>query len=313
VSLHGAIEVVETGLLTTVQDAGRWGWQHLGVPVGGAMDVRALAAANRVVGNGRSHAALEMTIVGPTLVLTPPLVIALAGAAHDAHLEGQLLQSGRPVEVTRPSLLRIGPLRDGARLYLAVRGGLAVPRVLGSCSTTPGILGGRPVRAGDRFEPDHPVHANEPVKIEPTEAMHTRPAGPCILRVLPGPDASGTQVRAFEELCASPYVLRSESNRMGYRLRGASIACEAHHRLSSGTVTGAVQIPPDGQPILLMADRQTTGGYPVVAVLITADVSRAAQLTPGDDCRFVPCTRQHALAALLRREQRLPIDDGYPW
>lgn len=301
----GAIDVVEAGLLTTVQDAGRWGWQHLGVPVGGAMDVRALAAANRAVGNGRSSAGLEMTVVGPTLTLTPPLVIALAGAAHDARLDGQPLANGRPVEVTRSSLLRIGPLRDGARLYLAVRGGLAVSGVLGSCSTTPGVLGGRAVRVGDRFEPGVPVHGSEPVRLELSEAVHARPAEPCTLRVLPGPDAAGAHVRAFEDLCASAYELRNESNRMGYRLRGASIACEARDRLSSGTVVGAVQVPPDGQPILLMADRQTTGGYPVVAVVISADMSRAAQLAPGDTCRFEPCSRREAIAALLRQQQRL--------
>jgi antagonist of KipI len=310
----GLLTVIEPGLLTTVQDSGRWGWQHLGVPVGGALDATAFRRANVLVGNRHDAAVLEATVIGPTLRLTPPLVIALTGADMEARLDDVTpLPMGRAVAVTQSAILRMSRARTGARAYLAVRGGLDTVVVLGSRSTTVGVLGGRPLKAGDRLPigPQEPVALHEAIGpgdatgiVDPDGEPNGR------LRVLPGPDVPVDDRRALQALCSGWYVVGAQSSRMGYRLDGAAIGLPAPERLSSGTVTGALQVPPDGQPILLMADRQTTGGYPMVAVVISADIPRAAQLGPGGRCRFEVCTRAEAVAALLRQEQALMRGGG---
>lgn len=307
--------VVRTpGRLTTVQDAGRWGWQHLGVPVGGPMDALAFHRANGLVGNDASAAGLEMTLDGPTVELVGAATLAIAGAAS-ARLDGVHVPVERSVDVPHGGVLDVGRLSDGARAYLAIAGGLDTPLVLGSRATTLGVLGGRPLRVGDVLpigpRPAGGWHVPHAPRPEAARQAMRQPKGATVLRVLPGPDVEVGPVderprqvdAALESLCKGDYVLDAQSNRMGYRLTGPIVHLGPRGSFSAGTVMGMVQVPPDGQPILLMADRQTTGGYPVVGVVITADLPRAGQLAPGDRCRFALCTRRDAMVALLAQEQ----------
>jgi antagonist of KipI len=311
---QGCLIVDEPGLLTTVQDEGRWGWQHLGVPVGGPMDAASFRRANRLVGNVPGAATLEITLVGPTLEIVGPVTLALAGAPFDARLDGHALAPEAPVHVERRAWLAIGARRRGARAYLAVRGGLDTPVVLGSRSTSSGVPGTRAVQRGDVL-PVAPAATSLDVGVRharagrgagqggatgaPPASTETVDAPP--LRVLACDlDDDGA---ALATLCGGTYEIGTQSNRMGYRLHGPRVPVTADGRFSAGTVAGMLQVPPDGQPILLMADRQTTGGYPVVGVVIAADVPRAGQLAPGDRCTFAACTRQAAMAALLAGER----------
>lgn len=307
--------VHSAGWLTTVQDAGRWGWQHLGVPVGGPMDANALRRANRLLGNHREATVLEMTLSGPTLEFRTSVTIALTGAAFDARLDGQPLVRDVAVTVSAGAILEMGARQSGARAYLGVAGGFDTPVVLGSRATTVSVLGGRPLAAGDQLalaSSNRVTPGSSTTKPPPQETPGAGPGhrrddpgqGWERLRVLPGPDADGPgAVASLDTLCADDYVIGAQSNRMGYRLQGPPVAVDGPPVHSTGTVMGMVQIPPDGQPLLLMADRQTTGGYPVVAVVISADLPLAGQLAPGDRCRFGVCSRGEAMAALIAQEQ----------
>lgn len=304
----GFLTVREPGLLTTVQDEGRWGWQHLGVPVGGPMDGWSFRRANRLVGNGPRAAALEITLVGPVLEIVGPVTFALAGALFDARIDATPCPHDTALHVERRAWLDVGPRRVGARAYLAVRGGLDTAVVLGSRATSMGVPGTRAVERGDVL-PVGPASPRSPLP-PPRRAADDTTHAPTIaleasdvaaLRILPGDRADDDGALAL--LCRGTYEIGTQSNRMGYRLRGPRVTADADGRFSGGTVAGMVQVPPDGQPILLMADRQTTGGYPAVGVVISADLSRAGQLAPGDRCRFVACTRQEAMTALLARER----------
>lgn len=308
--------VVRTpGRLTTVQDAGRWGWQHLGVPVGGPMDALAFRRANRLVGNDAFAAGLEMTLDGPTVEFVGPATVAIAGAAASAHLNGVRVPAECAFDAPHGGVLEVGPLSHGARACLAVAGGLETPLVLGSRATTLAVLGGRPLRAGDvlpiGLRPAGDGRVPGATRQHGARPRMRQPQGAIVLRVLPGPDVgvgagderSGEVGTALASLCEGDYVLDAQSNRMGYRLTGPIVHLGAGGSFSAGTVMGMVQVPPDGQPILLMADRQTTGGYPVVGVVIAADLPHAGQLAPGDRCRFTLCTRRDAMAALLLQER----------
>lgn len=304
------LTVREAGLLTTVQDEGRWGWQHLGVPVGGPMDGWSFRRANRLVGNGPRAAALEMTLVGPVLEIVGPVTFALAGALFDAQLDATPCPHDTALHVERRAWLDVGRRRVGARAYLAVRGGFDTAVVLGSRATSMGVPGVRAVEQGDVLPVGQaPERLPLPARAGAGDAPRHVPASDpeasdvTVLRVLAGDPADDGEVLA--RLCSGTYEIGTQSNRMGYRLRGPGVTAEANGRFSAGTVAGMVQLPPDGQPILLMADRQTTGGYPAVGVVISADLSRAGQLAPGDRCRFVACTRQEAMTALLAREREM--------
>jgi biotin-dependent carboxylase-like uncharacterized protein len=296
-----AVTVVQAGLMTTVQDEGRPGWQHEGVPTSGALDQPSLRAANRAVGNGAA-AALEITLGGVELRLEHSGWLAVAGADLDATLDGRSIEPGIPLPHQARSVLRFGMRRRGARAYVAFDGGIAVPPLLGSRATdlasALGGVHGRRLRSGDRL----------PIGDAPRESPARRaglerpvPAGGARVRVLPGPHAERFPPAALDRLCAMRYEITPESNRMGYRLRGAEpLPRESGEMISDVTCEGALQVPPSGQPILLLADRQVTGGYPIVATVITADLPVVGQLAPGDWSEFDACTRAEALAALAR-------------
>jgi len=306
------LEVIAPGPLMTVQDLGRPAARRFGVPPGGAMDAFALAAANRLVGNPDGCAGLEITAGGAELALTRPGLVALTGADLGATLDGRPLPPWTAVAASPGQRLRL-PGRQGpwgARAYLAVAGGLDVPSALGSRATDLGGgfggLAGRPLRPGDRLAalaaaPLAPmVGAYWPEAYRPAYAA--RPA----LRLLPGPHLAHLAPDAPDALAGAELRVGALANRMGYRLEGARLPHARPTSLPSlGVVPGTLQIPPDGTPILLMADAQTTGGYPVAGAVIAADLPLAAQLLPGDPLRFRIATLDEALAARAELAARL--------
>jgi KipI family sensor histidine kinase inhibitor len=297
-----ALTIVRPGLMTTVQDRGRWGRQHEGVPVSGAMDRAAMDGANRAVGNAPGAATLEVTLGGVDVRLEHAGALAVGGADLSATLDGQPLAAGVRVEHGAGSVVSFGARRQGARAYLALDGGVAVAPSLGSRATdlTSG-LGGRRLRAGDRVpvgEERRGGPSGPPASLTTARPL---PSGGARVRVMPGPHSEWFPSEALERLCRTRYEVTPESNRMGYRLRGAEpLPRDSREMISDATVEGGLQVPPSGQPILLMADRQVTGGYPIIATVITADLPVVGQLAPGDWIEFDACTRADALAALAR-------------
>ena len=291
------IEVVEPGALTSVQTAdGRPGWRHLGVPTGGAADAWSARLANRLVDNSDGATLLEITLRGPTLRFHAATTVAIAGARFDAILDGLPLSPfvGRPVH--EGSLLRIDG-GDGARAYLAIGGGIEVPLVLGSAATDlrTGFGGhrGRALRIGDRLA------FGTPSGLVRRWAGHTT-AGP--IRIVAGPHDALVDLDA---LVMEEWVVGAEADRSGVRLDGRPLSRDAQEVPSMGLPIGAIQVPPDGRPILMLVDRPVTGGYPVPACVIRADVGRLAALRTGGSVRFVSVSMQDARAALLEMEDEL--------
>jgi KipI family sensor histidine kinase inhibitor len=299
------VNILRPGLLTTVQDLGRWGHQGLGVPVAGPMDAVAHRVANALVGNPVDAATLESTLIGPDLRFGQETVVAIAGGDLWPMLDGADVPIGAPFRCASGSVLRFGDRRSGARAYVAFDGGVDVDPVLGSRAThvmsRMGGVQGRPLRAGDRIALGPPTARG---KTKPFSAP--RSEGGTRLRVLPGPQADHFDGSALDALQRKRFTISAQSDRMGYRLLEAALA---GHRLgdmiSDVMLMGGVQIPPSGEPILLMADRQTTGGYPQLAVVITADLPLAAQLAPGDWIEFEVCRRADAIAALVAAEGKI--------
>ena len=303
-----AVCVEQPGLMTTVQDGGRWGHQHEGVPVSGAMDRASLHDANLAVGNPSDAAALEVTLGGVALRLDHAGRLAAAGADLGATLDGRLLPLATAVSHAAGSIVRFTARGRGARAYLALDGGLAVEECLGSRATdltsALGGVGGRRLRTGDRIPVGEPVStpARAPLPSRPM------PAGGARVRVMPGPHGEWFPPEALDLLCRTRYAITPESNRMGYRLRGAEpLPRDAREMVSDATCAGGLQVPPSGQPILLMADRQVTGGYPIVATVITADLPVVGQLAPGDWIEFDRCSRVEAIEALAQMDR---VDGG---
>lgn len=284
-----SVRVLSPGMQTTVQDLGRFGWAHFGVSPSGAADPLALRAANLLAGNAENAPALEMTLAGPALEFETAAVVVVTGSEFGA---GVPLWTS--VEIAAGSTLRFGATRSGARAYLAVRGGFAVPRPMGSASThvMTGV-GGRPLRAGDVLAiGDSTVRRPRTGSAPPFAAT-----GP--LRVTEGPQAD----RFRGELYKATYTVAEESNRMGLRLRGAAIPSPPGAMLTEGVALGAVQVPPDGQPIILFVEHQTTGGYPKPANVVSADFWRLGQLRPRDQVAFELVGLERALE-LLREQER---------
>ncbi len=310
---RGGILVEEPGMLTTVQDLGRWGWQHHGVSVSGAMDPAAHRRANRLVGNHAGAATLEVTLTGPMLRFERSCRIAISGAEFELFLDDYRVSSDTVLRADPGQTLRFGRRTDGARAYVAVAGGLDVPPVLGSRSTHLGTrmggLEGRALRRGDRLRIG-PAPPGPAVAGQPAARTRRRPVGGgARVRILPGPhcDLFG-DADPFATVAGARYAIRPESDRMGYRLEGAAVlGCDIGSLpqgfLSHAVPAGSVQAPPDGGVIVAMADRQTAGGYPRIAMVITADLPRLGQLAPGDWIDFVPCDIDAAHAALAAAEQ----------
>ncbi|WP_338879439.1 biotin-dependent carboxyltransferase family protein [Achromobacter veterisilvae] len=315
--------VERPGMFSTLQDTGRLGHQQYGVSVNGPMDEWSHRAANALVGNPEDAAVLECTLNGPRLSFSEHTLIALCGASMNVTADGQPVPYGQAVLLRRGVVLDIGARTAGARLYLAVRGGLAPEPVLGSRSTNVragfGGFHGRPLRKGDhvplsaqrRTAPALPIERRMvqsglpmlsalPVDVSPP----ARPAG--LLRVIPGPHWQAFTAAARADFESRQYQVTPQSDRMGIRLQGPALKLEQPMELvSEATVFGTVQVPPDGQPIVLMADRQSAGGYPKIGYVASADLPLLAQAMPGDGLRFETVTQADAENAWRDFEERL--------
>lgn len=307
-----SLTVVKPGLLTTVQDLGRPHAAASGVTPGGAMDRFAHSAANLLVGNDPAAATLECTISGPTLVAGSTCVVAVTGADLDARIDGEPAPAWTSFVVEAGSRLSFAGRRSGARAYIAVAGGIVADRWLGSMATD--LLVGRGGTGGRALQPGDVVKTAGTEAPGPGRSLAAglRPAyGAGVLGAIAGPQAGRLSAASRAALTGEAYTVGISSNRMGFRLDGPVLDAPGDELLSFNVIAGAVQLPAGGHPILLMADHQTAGGYPVVAVVIAASMPVAAQLAPGDRLRFEEVTVERALA--MRAAQREALESLMSW
>lgn len=277
------IVVEEAGLRTTVQDRGRVGLAHLGVPRSGAADLLSAALANAIVGNPARAAVLEATLTGPTLRFESAAVVAVAGAVADVRLDGQPVEFGVAARVSRGQRLWVGRAVNGLRSYLAVAGGVDVAPVLGSRSTdTLSRIGPPPLAAGDVLPIGAPPIAAPGLDVSAEMLASVLPSPGRAVRVVRGPDATDD---VMNSLCGQAFAVSPQTDRVGARLTGA-VVDGGGEAPTSGMVRGAIQLPPDGSPVVLLADHAVTGGYRVVAVVIDADLPVVAQSRPGAAMAF---------------------------
>ena len=308
------MRVVKAGLLTTLQDRGRDGCAMLGVGRAGAMDDVALRLANALVGNEAGAAVLEITLIGPRLQFDAAATIALTGAELGAHADAAEIEMWRPVAVAGGTVLDVGTARRGARAYLAVRGGFGVEPVLGSFSTDVnaglGPLAGRALRDGDELlASPQPLSRGErgfkgnwsldPRPWFDADAMHP-------VHLIRGAHFDALDTRSRAAIFSEEFHITSDSNRVGFRLDGPRLALAAPLELVSEPVTsGTLQLPPGGQPIALMAEHPTIGGYPRIGQVAAIDLPRLAQRRPGDAVRFEEVDLDAAQTRYLEREREL--------
>ncbi|MEO3827813.1 biotin-dependent carboxyltransferase family protein [Actinomadura sp. B10D3] len=279
------IEVVRPGTLATVQDLGRPGRAHLGVPRSGAADEGALRLANRLVGNSEGSAAVEFTFGGAALRFHDRAWVAVTGAPVPVRIDGRACGTHAPCHVRDGAVLELGMPSAGLRSYLAVRGGVVVDDVLGSRSTDLlSGLGPAPLSPGDRLPVGSVENLDDiTVDVAPVPPLPEIP----VLRIIPGPRDDWFTEDAMVTLTSEQYEVSPASNRVGVRLDGPPLARARDGELGSeGMVTGSLQVPPSGMPIIFLSDHPTTGGYPVIAVLASAAIDVAAQLRPGQKLRF---------------------------
>jgi len=286
-----AIEILYGGAFTTVQDLGRKGYQQFGMPTAGAMDITSLRLANRLVQNDEGQACLEITFIGLRLVALRDLVIAITGGDLTPKVDGSPLPMWQMVSVRKNSQISFTGVRDGIRSYLSVAGGIQVPEIMGSKSTyiRAGIGGfeGRPLKKGDRVRIGRQYSGLSPRRVK--EAFIPRYGGKWKTRVILGPQDDYFSDRGIETFLSFEYTITPQSDRMGYRLRGPVIEHREHADIiSDATCLGSIQVPGDGLPIILLADRQTTGGYPKIATVISVDLYNLGQAKPGDKIQFSP-------------------------
>ena len=300
------IRIENPGPLTTVQDLGRIGHMHSGFQQSGAMDWYAASLANILCRNDENCAVLEMTLGGITCHFLEPAAFALCGADMHAVLDGEAVPMQRCVHAHAGSVLKMGMADSGCRTYMAVAGGLDVPLVMGSRSTNLrceiGGLDGRRLRAGDFLSvfqgKNIPEGVSVPIQSD-VNAQH-------LIRAVPGPQDDFFTKDGMHTFFSASYTVTPASDRMGMKLSGSAPQAKSGTDIvSDGIALGSVQIPAGGQPIILLADRQTVGGYAKIATVIRADLPKLAQMRPGDTIHFVKATRKEALAALKEMQDAL--------
>ena len=275
------LAVIRADGLVTVQDRGRIGYAHLGVPRAGPLDRPAAELANRLVGNDPAAALLETSMLGVTVRAGRAITVAVTGARCSVTVDGRARPFAEPVTVPAGCVLELGTASSGVRSYLAVAGGIDVPPVLGSRSTDTLAFVGPPAVHAGAVLPLGRGGRPRPVDV-PAAGVSDGPLG-----VRSGPRADWFAAGALDLLTTQEYVVVPDSNRVGLRLDGHPLSRALTRELpSEGLVIGAVQVPPDGRPVVMLADHPTTGGYPVIAVVDQGDLARAAQLRPGDPVRF---------------------------
>jgi antagonist of KipI len=316
------ITILKPGLLSTIQDLGRYGFQKYGVITSGAMDQLALRIANLLVGNSENQAVMEITLIGPTVQFEKDSLIAICGGNFSPNINGESIHLYRPVFVTKGSQLTFGKCQNGCRAYLAIAGGLDVPLVMGSKSTylranIGGFLG-RKLKKGDKLSLLEPNPTAEKLikKISkktltkqffelnwfPGLRFYSKYASP--IRVMTGREFHLFSKESQKQFFLQTFTVTGNSDRMGYRLEGSPLTLEKRHEIISEAVSfGTIQVPADGMPIVLMADRQTTGGYPKIAQIATVDLPAVAQAKPGDPLSFQKISHEEAQHLYLKKEQ----------
>jgi biotin-dependent carboxylase-like uncharacterized protein len=305
--MSAILRVTSPGLHTTVQDLGRDGFADVGVPPSGALDAVALRLANALVGNAPDAAALEILVSGPTLeVIAESVGAAFVGGTAGITVKGaqsRSLPPERSVHLANGDVLQVGALAGSSCGYLAVAGGINVPRTLGSASTyTRGTLGGmegRPLRMGDVLQGAEAASDRAQLELaSPLDADFDAP-----IRVVLGPQDDHFTDAAIETFLAGTYTVSAQADRMGFRLEGPVLAhTRGYNIVSDGIVSGSIQVPGSGQPIVLMRDYQTIGGYPKIATVISPDISRLGRRSPGAKVRFAKVTREDA-EAIYREDE----------
>lgn len=305
------------GLLSSVQDAGRYGYQRFGMPVSGAMDVFSMQLANLLVGNDPGAACIEATLIGPVIRFAAAGRIALCGAGMQGELNGEAVASYQALSVKKGDVLRFISKEFGCRMYIACAGGLDVPVVMGSRSTSlrAGVGGfkGRALKKGDeislgRDQLDGQKAPTNPSSLPPLPGSLLDLVPDCRaeepVRILPGPEIRRLASQGVVDLLSKGFTVSDHSDRMGYRLEGEPLrlSVKAGDIVSAGIAMGTIQVPGNGRPIILMADRQTTGGYLRVAVVASIDLCRVAQLRPGDAITFCEISLEEAQALFRQRQ-----------
>jgi len=303
----GSILIESAGILCTIQDAGRFGYQRYGMPVSGAMDVYSLQLANSLVGNLACEACIEATLTGPVIIFKSPAFIAICGADMLPFINANRVQNNMTIRVSKEDRLHFAGLKTGCRAYIAVAGGFKIAKVMGSKSTylraATGGFEGRALKTGDTLELVQ-VMNDLNIKTIPYEfSVNYENEDP--VRIIAGPEIKMFEFDAIRSLLTTPYVISAQSDRMGYRLHGETLKHITGKAdiLSSGIPMGTIQVPGSGQPIILMADRQTTGGYARIAIIASIDLTRVAQLKPGDTIRFREIRLDEAQQLYLKRQE----------
>lgn len=304
------LEVLDPGLQTTVQDLGRIGFRDVGVPASGPLDCVSFRLANALVRGPAGSPALEILMLGPTMkVVAESLRVALVGCSASMEIEHNNVKrrvpSGRSVRLIRDDVLHIPFLGDSVCAYLAIEGGFAIPPVLGSTSTyVPGGVGGfkgRRLQQGDLV----PLTLNDVERRAESVMRRPLPLGmDDLIRVILGPQVDYFTEGAVETFLSSEYTVSFQSDRMGFRLEGPTLThSKGYNIVSDGAVTGSIQVPGSGQPIVLMVDNPTTGGYPKIATVISSDISTLGRRAPGRKVRFVAVTIDEAHVACKQQEK----------
>jgi antagonist of KipI len=306
------ITIGSPGLCTTVQDGGRFGYQRYGMPVSGAMDVYSMQLANWLVGNHSDAACLEATLTGPDIHFGDTCLVAVCGAGMAPAVNGKDIAAYQTIMVKAGDLLSFKTLDYGCRMYIAFSGGVDAELIMGSRSTCqPCKLGGwkgRSLQRGDMI-PLGSVSNNGPEMKKVPDVLVPDYRQPCMLRILPGPEVGRLSFEGLRNLMTTAFMVDTNSDRMGYRLTGLPVGLDAtgHEIISSGIVFGTIQVPANGQPIIMMADRQTTGGYARIAVVSMIDHTLLAQLRPGDDVSFSEIKTDEACKLLQHRNRMVDM------
>lgn len=307
-----SITIGSPGLYTTVQDGGRFGYQRYGMPVSGAMDVYSMQLANWLVGNQYDAACLEATLTGPDIHFADTCLVAVCGAGMAPVVNGKDVAAYQTIMVKAGDLLSFNTLDHGCRMYVAFSGGVDAELIMGSRSTCqPCRLGGwkgRSLLKGDVIPLGNMNNNGSGMKKVP-EVLVPDYNRPCTLRILPGPEVGRLSFEGLRTLMTTAFVVDTNSDRMGYRLAGLPVGLHAsgHEIVSSGIVFGTIQVPANGQPIMMMADRQTTGGYARIAVVSAIDHTLLAQLRPGDEVTFSEIKANEAHRLLGHRNRLINL------
>jgi antagonist of KipI len=304
-------EVIEPGILTTIQDMGRYGFSQFGVPPSGVLDTFSLRVGNLLVGNREREACLEITIMGLKIKVLKEVVIAITGGDLSPTLNEEPLEMWRIHLLVEGDVITFKKVQAGCRAYLAVSGGFVVPKIMGSSSTylsgNFGGLEGRKLRRGDiLYTLDISPSLNKLGLRFPSDWIPS-PEKEVLLRVIPGPQDHHFTEKGFQTFCSSSYQVTPQCDRMGVRLEGPKIERRSDVEesiISEGLISGAIQVPGDGKPIIILTEL-VTGGYTKIATIISTDLSRVAQLKPGDQVRFKPISIEEAHDLLKEQEEKL--------